>query len=40
MLAILALGLRQGDEVRIEADGADADEAVAAIRDLLGGATG
>lgn len=40
MLAILALGLRQGDEVRIEADGPDADQAVAAVGDLLTRTTG
>ncbi len=35
LLGILALGLRKGDRVRIEADGPDAAEAVDAVRDLL-----
>jgi phosphoenolpyruvate---glycerone phosphotransferase subunit DhaM len=35
LLGVLALGLRKGDQVRIEADGPDAAEAVDAVRDLL-----
>src|SRR4051794_11840693 len=35
LLGILALGLRQGDRVRIEADGPDAADAVDAVRALL-----
>jgi len=35
LLGILSLGLRQGDRVRVEADGPDAAEAVEAVRELL-----
>jgi PTS hybrid protein len=40
LLGILALGRRGGDTVRIEAVGADAQEAVEAVRDLLGSTPG
>jgi phosphoenolpyruvate---glycerone phosphotransferase subunit DhaM len=36
LLAVLALGLRQGSEVRITAEGPDAADAVEAVRALLG----
>jgi len=39
LLGILALGLRTGDSVRIEAAGPDAGEAVDAVTDLLGPAS-
>jgi len=35
LLGILSLGLRQGDRVRVEADGPDAADAVEAVRELL-----
>jgi PTS hybrid protein len=40
LLGILALGLREGDRVRIEATGPDAGEAVEAVRQLLGSTSG
>jgi PTS hybrid protein len=40
LLGILALGLREGDSVRIEATGPDAGEAVEAVRHLLGSTSG
>ncbi len=40
LLAVLALGLRHGDAVTIEADGPDAAAAVEAVRDLLSGRSG
>lgn len=40
LLRVLALGLRHGDEVVVEADGPDAPAAVDAVVDLLGGSAG
>lgn len=37
LLAVLALGLREGAEVRLAASGPDADAALAAVEDLLAG---
>jgi phosphoenolpyruvate---glycerone phosphotransferase subunit DhaM len=40
LLAVLALGLRHGDAVTVEADGPDGPAAVEAVRELLGGGFG
>jgi phosphotransferase system HPr (HPr) family protein len=35
LLAVLALGISHGHRIRIDADGADADAAISALRDLV-----
>jgi phosphoenolpyruvate---glycerone phosphotransferase subunit DhaM len=40
IIAILALGIRAGDRVRVEAEGPDADRALAALAALLVDASG
>ncbi len=40
LLAVLACGVARGHRVRISAEGADADEAISALRELVEGGLG
>ena len=40
LLAVLALGISHGHMIRIDADGADAEQAISALRELVEGGLG